>query len=129
MAADPKTIRRLRLGAAFALLGVAFALFYFGQHIPWARMASMFILLLGVSISRGSRLASGASVDATGAGAARPPVRWWVGGGLFVLVGVAYWFLIYSEHHNFLFPYPIYLFAAAILAAAWWAFGLFTRWL
>ena len=74
-------------------------------------------------------MASGARLDATGIKATRPPVRWWVGGSLLALVGLAYWFLNYSEHHNFFFPFPIYLFAGSIIAAVWWAFSLFTRWL
>jgi hypothetical protein len=125
--ANPQTIRRIQLILAWAFIAAAGALL-FSRHNALA----MLTLIVGVGLSRRTKSQSGfepgGSVDMSAVDSPKP-VRWFIGVMLLVLVAGAYWLLQYAEHHESLGTAPVYIFAAAVGAAAWWSFGLLTRWL
>ena len=130
MAFDLRSNRRLRVAVTLGLLATSGVLLYLGQHQPSLRMVAMVVLALSVATSRIGKVTptQNDSVGLSSAANERgESVRWWIGGALLLAVGLSRWFLGYATAHNLWFPYPIYLFAATVVAAAWWAFGQVTK--
>ena len=131
MALDLRTNRRLRMGVALTLLAAAGGLLFIGPNQPSLRAVGLLVLLASVSVTRYGRpslsrgIAGVTESTDQGSGKARP---WWLGAILFAAVGISRWLLDYAALNNLWFPYPIYLFAGTVIAAAWWAFGALTRW-
>ena len=127
MALDPKTSRRALFAVALSLLAAAAALMLWGSAV--SRSLAMLAVLASLGVGRRARAAGALLPGARAIGGSLPkPVRWWLGALLFGLVGAAYWYLNYAEQHGYTNPFPVYLFAATLLAAFWWLSGLLTRW-
>ena len=127
MALDPKTSRRALFAVALSLLVAAAALMFWGN--AGSRSLAMLAVLASLGVGRRARAAGALLPGAVAVGGSPPkPVRWWLGALLFGLVGAAYSLLNYAEHHEWTNLFPVYLFAATLVAAFWWLSGLLTRW-
>ena len=126
MAINPQTLRRILLILVWGFLASAVALMIWGHKI--AAMLAVFISL-GLGNWAKSQPSAVEGAVSVAAAAAPKPVRWSIGAAFLILIAAAYWLLDYAEHHESLGIWPVYLFAAAIGAGAWWAVGLLARWL
>jgi len=127
MALDPKRKRRALRTSAFLLLAAAAVLISLGTGVPrlLAMLAVFASAIVGRRVKELDALAPGARAIG---GSAPKPVRWLVGALLLISVGAAYWFLSYSERLGYTSAFPVYLFAATLVASLWWLTSLLSRW-
>jgi chromate transport protein ChrA len=128
MTLKTRTIRRLLLTAGFGCLAIAWVLFIW---VPSLRMMGLAALLASLGFIQAAKRTGSAALPTSVVldQSAPKPVRWSIGAVLFGLVVATYVLLQYASRHDLWRPVPLYLFAAAALAAAWWFVGLLTRWL